>query len=433
MKEDALKKIELPLKAENQEPEVQIKKDFASISQVNERLNQISGRIEALSGKIDKRRDASSAQEEIALLEEGLGQGISSESREMIQGRDDEVNDQNEKAKEEALLLQAEAKKLEWLLKKVNGMMKDFPDLSEEDAVYYATEEVENGVTHKPVAIKGGGAEIKKRQLEMQETLEGKTEEVSFKSERGQELNKGLKVVTELFNKLGVNWKLDGAINISLREIAKGKEEYFRSHRDVDVHVIGDVNGEQLSALLKEMKSGDAPNGYGAFTKDERMNQADIVKRRGTALATEFNSGPAPKQGLTFFKLNQDGNPEFTVGELVIDIHFSKDALKSITGRALPNEWQKGGETVDLEGAPIHLDHIGSTLYYKLITGRGRDMIDVDFMVEKGQIKPEDVRGVKEVIKADLEAENLHSDQKALLDKAWQKVKEVEREIEKTR
>ena len=359
-------------------------------------------------------------------LEQGLGKNLSDESKEMI--RKNIVDNTIEHAQRDNEIfdaLQKEKVKLETISSKVKGILADNPEMSEEDATRYATEEAEQGITHKPLTIEGDSEEVKERQAESERIRDkGETIEQPLDSERGLELTQGIKNVAKLFNEMGVKWKLDGALNISLREIAKDKDAYFRMHRDIDAHVIGDIDGEQLSKLLKEARFEGAPHGYGAFVKDDLLNRPELMKKRGY-LATEFNKGETPELGLQFFRLDKSGNPQFKIGEIVIDVHCSKDKLKSITGYELPESWQTPNDKVNIDGELVSLDNVGSVLYHKLTTNRNRDFIDIDFMVDNDQIKLKNIDEVRDVIEKDLKSEDLHTDQREVLQDALTKLDEL--------
>lgn len=269
--------------------------------------------------------------------------------------------------------------------------------------------------------VKGDSKKIEDKKAEDNRVLEGERKETPLNSEKGKELTDALHGVAALFNKLGAKWKLDGAINISLKEIGKGNDAFFRNHRDVDVHVFGNIDGNELSKILAETKFEKAPYGYGAFFKsDNEKDQLEFYK---------FEKGEPPKFGISFFKLDENGEPYFEIGDVPIDVHFDENTERSeVTGKDLPRDWQRGGGSVNLKGEAIQLDHPGSMLYFKLSQGRKHDLLDIDFMLKNEQFGLEDIGQVRRVLEEDQQFAE-HSDQKTKLAKALEKITAIEKEL----
>lgn len=259
--------------------------------------------------------------------------------------------------------------------------------------------------------IQAGLDEVQRRQHSLHEVLDGATLEQSVDSEYGKELWTAVTRVAHLFNALGVEWKFNGAINISLRNIAAGKKSFFRKHRDIDIQITSPLSGKQLAEKLRGL-------GYGVCTVKENSKKE--------VMTIQFTGGAIPAEGLRIFRLDSKGYPTYVPREPMIDLHVGTG--KTISGKDLPSDWGKisaltvGGET-------LHLEHPASILYYKLLFRRKRDLIDIDSMLQNGQLEKNTIEAVRQVVGDDLHSTTLHTDQRTALEAAQMTLDELEQRL----
>lgn len=263
----------------------------------------------------------------------------------------------------------------------------------------------------RKLLIQADPEEVQQRQDSLQEVLDGATQEQSVDSEYGKELWTAVTRVAQLFNALGVEWKFNGALNISLRNIAAGKKSFFRKHRDIDVQITSPLSGKQLAEKLRGL-------GYGVCTvKENAKKEVMTIQLTGDAI---------PAEGLKIFRLDSKGYPTYVPREPMIDLHVGMG--KTISGKDLPSDWGKIF-TPTIDGETLHLEHPASILYYKLLFRRKRDLIDIDSMVQNGQLEKNNVEKVRQVVEDDLHSTTLHTDQRTALETAQMTLDELEQRL----
>ncbi len=186
--------------------------------------------------------------------------------------------------------------------------------------------------------------------------------------EQSAETDRQLIDLGRLFKPSGVDWKLDGAVNISIYRGA-----YIGRHKDVDVTVRPDQL-EQLEAHL-------ATQGYGLFLSEGRLNDDEhgslVFQRTGAKGFREADLHHLIIAIDAEGKIRRDRPLNF------VDLHLER---RDEQGRALgyydvqlPEEWDAPRPTT-WNGEVLNLSHPVKVVYYKLhsmLPSRGYDLTDV--------------------------------------------------------
>ncbi len=201
--------------------------------------------------------------------------------------------------------------------------------------------------------------------------------------EQKEKMDQRLIELGEVFENSGLNWHIDGAINISLLN-----GEYIGNHKDVDIS----VEEEGLSALETWL----AEKGYGLFLSRTENETGNRTLRRVNY--RDFRSSET--ENMQIVAINKSGEIRTDRSLNFIDVHVVKKNLDGQPlgefGVVLPEEWAKSCP-IEFKGKQLNLSHPGKVLYYKLHQGRKYDITDIQRLIDTGRVTKEDVDNVKNV------------------------------------
>lgn len=224
--------------------------------------------------------------------------------------------------------------------------------------------------------------------------------------ERIDQIKKTLESVTSIMNQSGVEYQLDGALNISLY-----KDEFYRDHRDVDFSIFS----KDLIKLIETFEI----NGYALFKlpkgTDEEVNKNGILTHE-LLRSNDIEIKNVSRQLLFFVKVNEKFEID-TQNYYPIDIHcLDQNASGDIVrpnGHTIPKKyWENKPEHIFESGEKLSLNNPLILAYNKLIQGRQHDLKDVEHMIEIQMLTRKDLLEIDKLLQED---EN----------KLWQEGKEI--------
>ena len=148
-------------------------------------------------------------------------------------------------------------------------------------------------------------------------------------------MNRSIKELGRLLGGSGVNWHLDGALNISLMNGAgKDPEKYIGEHKDIDIS----VEKIDLAALEAHLLK----NGYGLFlSRTEDKNKNIIMRRVGYK---HFAESEAENTRL-IVAINKNGKICRNKALNFVDVHIIQRTKNGeplgIAGTLIPEKWTK--------------------------------------------------------------------------------------------
>lgn len=127
-------------------------------------------------------------------------------------------------------------------------------------------------------------------------------------SERAKELDRQLSEVSDFFEGTGIDWRIDGALNLSLRE-----GRYLRNHKDIDL-------GISIASIEKLLERAEKM-GYEVLYVD-RSQTMEVAKERGFVQAERVSKDEiiGGKEKLILVK-NTETGPDF---RNYMDVHVLK-------------------------------------------------------------------------------------------------------------
>lgn len=220
------------------------------------------------------------------------------------------------------------------------------------------------------------------------ENFKDMTERRKIKPEEAEKINLSLKQLGKIFNESGVNWHLDGALNISLM-----KGEFIGMHKDIDISIERN-NLEKLEAFLNKKEYAFFHSYYSQETDKNimrRVGHSDVGKSmHGNYLIASIN-----KEG----KLIKRDNLS------TIDLHITERNTKGLPinklGIELPEKWHNPQQTI-IMSETINLSHPALIAYHKLQFWREYDMKDLYILAELNKLTLEDVNEIRDVIEKNL-------------------------------
>jgi len=201
----------------------------------------------------------------------------------------------------------------------------------------------------------------------------------------------------EIFDGSGLNWHLDGALNISLMNERKknGEINYIGYHKDVDLSVEKNELPELEAHLLKK--------GYGLFlSRTNAAGKNKIMRRVGYA---DFHDSPTDH--VLIFAMDKNGQlvmdrPLYSFDVHIIERNEAGQALGN-SGVVIPEKWAQS-YPIEVQGKQINLSHPGKVLYYKLHQSRKYDTTDIERLIKIGKITEEDAADVEKAFESEFSA-----------------------------
>jgi len=207
-------------------------------------------------------------------------------------------------------------------------------------------------------------------------------------SEKEEEiLDRKLQKLSQLMNGAEVQWRMDGAINISVM-----RRKYIGIHKDVDIS-IDDKEVEKLDEYLGR-------NGYGLFIKIEKK---EGLKKMVRVNASDFrNKG---NQCCEIAAIDEYGRIIENEALRFIDVHIvdTNDSGEYLMGdgTVFPKKWFNPIKT-EFHGAELNLSHPAKIVFFKLNTGRPYDEADIKILVSLGKISKDDITDMKKIFSSSL-------------------------------
>jgi hypothetical protein len=193
--------------------------------------------------------------------------------------------------------------------------------------------------------------------------------------------------LSNLFADSGLNWHLDGAINISLM-----KGEFIGVHKDVDVS----VEAGELSKLDAHIFK----KGYGLFFSYLPDGSEEKILRRTSADGLR----QVQNEQLLIVAIDENGKIVLDRNLNFIDLHLinrNKDG-KPIDrqGIILPEDWFVPRKMI-YKSRKINTSCPAKVAYYKLKTGREYDIVDLYKLAEIGNLRGDDIDQIEIIFKDD--------------------------------
>lgn len=237
-------------------------------------------------------------------------------------------------------------------------------------------------------ALEAGVAELK---FQTRDPFEDFLEQIDQDAERREatpeeeaQMDASLIKLGKVFAGSGVNWHLDGALNISLL-----KGEYIGVHKDVDVSI---EEGE-----LEEIVETLAKNNYGLFlsySEDPEDSKGKKVMERVGAKAFSAED----RGHLMITAIDNTGKISEEEGLNFIDVHLvsrneSGDSI-GYGGAPLPQEWFVGNP-IEFKGEIVNVSHPAKVAFFKLHETRGYDQTDLQALIDLGVLELSDVEQIE--------------------------------------
>ncbi|PWB38609.1 MAG: hypothetical protein C3F02_02755 [Parcubacteria group bacterium] len=209
-------------------------------------------------------------------------------------------------------------------------------------------------------------------------------------------MNQSLEELGQTFEGSGLNWHLDGALNISLMNGAgENPEKYIGEHKDVDIS----VEKDELEALEAQLLK----NGYGLFlsrTGDKIKNK--IMRRVGHGDFAESDT-----EHMLIAAIDENGKIRQDKALNFVDIHIIQrdEAGKplGVSGTPIPEKWVQP-QPMEFHSKQINVSHPGKVLYFKLHQDRNYDVTDAEKLIETGKIIEEDIDDIEKVYRDEFKA-----------------------------
>jgi uncharacterized protein (UPF0179 family) len=209
-------------------------------------------------------------------------------------------------------------------------------------------------------------------------------------------MNGSLEELGQAFEGSGLNWHLDGALNISLMNGAgENPEKYIGEHKDVDIS----VEKDELEALEAQLLK----SGYGLFlsrTEDKTKNK--IMRR-----VNHRDFAESDAEHMLIAAIDENGKIRRDKALNFVDVHIIQrdEAGKplGVSGTPIPEKWVQP-QPIEFHDRQINISHPGKVLYYKLHQGRNYDITDAEKLIETGKITEEDVDDIEKVYEGEFKA-----------------------------
>jgi len=228
-------------------------------------------------------------------------------------------------------------------------------------------------------------------------TIETKEwESLEPNSERAQEIDKELATVATLFEGENINWRLDGAINISLR-----RGEYYREHKDLDISILDNDVPQFFDASRRK--------GYAIYYVDPSETMP-VAKEQGYVKAESVTPEDVSAGKKKLILLRRDGDSyDFNS---YIDVHVLEKneggKIIEYPGITLPDEVAISTESVQKESKDVPLQPAVVTAHHKLWSSLGRptlnqvenyDLKDLEYLAAHlRETNPEQLEYVRSII-----------------------------------
>lgn len=228
-------------------------------------------------------------------------------------------------------------------------------------------------------------------------TLPDKGDRPPMAPEEKERWNRKLGTLGKLMAGAGVWWQLDGALNISLRNIREGGD-FIGQHGDIDLSLFADE--------LPKFKAYAEAQGYGLFyyTKDKSTGQKTFVEVTGK------EAKPMKGAKLRLLALDRIAGKMRTDTDLPVAgiVPYYRDPeghfIAQWRGLVLPTKWLRD-ETMPFRNTTLALSHPARFVLHKLFYRDRTEYHQKDlerFVVEMGALSDDDFKDIRGVLQQSL-------------------------------
>lgn len=214
--------------------------------------------------------------------------------------------------------------------------------------------------------------------------------------EREKMILEKLDEFARIFDDAGINYVLDGALNISLYG-----QKFFREHRDIDFSVFS----KDMPKLAEALEA----SGYALFkfpkNTDERLKEG--VLPHELMRPDEIDISKIARERTFFLKVKENFEID-TKNYECFDIHAldqnENGDIVRLNGTVIPKELYADNPKYEtVSGKQIQLSHPVILVYFKFLEGRDHDLNDLEYALKEGFVSKEDLQKASNLLKQDEE------------------------------